>query len=400
MGLFLGLIQIGCPVTCFVNPFTDDYLTTDDSVRVNGVLLDYSLEGLNGVLPNYAMPCTLSYYRSDYQDYLSEGVGEESCDTTSNDVGIFDLDLGLSSPGLYRLSFLSPVGDIRTHLVTSRPDLEAQDDEWVYLDWNYEEGGGGVNDSLQDTIDSTLSLSDPSEVTSSLVGAELVKLEVERVLQSYFNYLRIYIWNLSREGETPGADVQVVQMETCGGEIDEETCCGAGDVGTAQCNNNYSAGNSSVDYKNDRAEESPVHIRVPVLSHRLKKLHTPGGYLSSEDRLEVRVGDIARNMAVTLAHELGHSFGLVKSNYLFGSYDYDYAPSYGEHHTPYEPPFVGSVRAFPGEVMSYRMWGNYVGQQVDDCNPVPRPERVDETLIERCPRRFNTFNWQYLDFIQ
>lgn len=392
----LLIFKTGCPTTCVVQPNLDDELTRADSFRMTGLLLDV-VEESSEPLPDTTMPCNYSYYGETHEDYLGGGVVDLGCDLRSGTAGIFSADFEMSLPGLYRFYFEPPLIDTRHHLVTSRPDLHSSSDQWIYLDWDYE--GDITGPHFEDFFLQTLDLSrfdDPEEMAA--VGVEMAKIEIERVIQEYFHGLRIYFWEPSRSGETPGADVQIVQIESCGGGTTEEDCA------------LYPAGSGTIDYLNDNLvdgfeddfpaytdSETPCHIYLSSIID-LVSIYSRNFFFSPEESLSTRATDIARRIAGTASHEIGHSLGLVDYR-LFSSYPTDFqirraGSRYGIGHTPMEPPFVAAVRYIPKEIMSNR--GGGFGGDLDDCSSRSRESRDLDEPIERCPSRWNLFNHQYL----
>lgn len=422
---------VGCPMTCFVNPSLVDTLTRQDSQRVNGLLLDFTTgDSSPPPLPNTAMPCDFVYYRENYADYESLGTTSEPCDTSSSTGGVFDETVEMPSPGLYRLLFETPtIYQTETRLITSRPDLTAAEDTYLYINWDYQDprwddDNQAVRESYIRLFSETLNWEGYNfleRTFMTLALGELGMIEIERVAEEYFDGLRIILWRPEMGGE-PGPMLREVAISSCGGEVDAEGCrvypwgVAAVDYLDDNCLDNLDPAildALSPEYLEENYNEdtgclfqgaSPAFVYVPSMVE-WALFTIPGverggiaGWLTTppDDSFETRVEDVGRYIGKVVVHEAGHQLGLVAGRPLFSNRGTGFYPS---EHTPDEPPFLGAVRYIPREILSYQ-WTGSTPSLFDDCDTVPR-NRTDlgaseEMVVERCPAPWNSFNHQYL----
>ncbi|MBI2083941.1 MAG: hypothetical protein HYT76_10325 [Deltaproteobacteria bacterium] len=456
------LLSQGCDIdrAWVFRPLQEDLLITTDSLTLTGLVGRWSDGALVDIYEDWGgLPCQSNFYRENYGDYIASGRISYPYETTTDDYGFFEFNLGFTgaSQGLYQFECFRPLlRPSRYRLTTYRTDLTAARRQYIFFNW---EGtyttywGDWVDSSLKNTLSSTTSIIgtfDPAiEYWVRLaITADMAKIETERNFLARYAWaydpfwpLRVEIWEAPSSIETiideyetatytdidvtynyyefPD-NVQVVQMVPCIlWEPTVEECATIFGIPEAEVTDDICSpinndiclaygrylGDCAFDWLNSDLSGGACNIYVPSMAAAIDAAFD-GGFLTLADGSDNRVQDMARILGNSAAHEIAHAAGLVSNEHLYGTCleGIEVLDGYGNpiclSHDPFEPDFVAAQRNIPRTIMNSTETPWAPGYFFERCSGSPGYTGYPPETAARCPNRFNDFNAQYLRYIQ
>lgn len=368
------------PFACVTQPYLQDYLTTGNSVVVNGLAVD--LDNLNDPQRLPLATEELSYQYTFLGENLGFDGSTQNGVTQTDSSGAFSIPLDLHQPGLYLLRFGNEIPSHPSYqLITSRPELAAKPEQKVYFDWHAgeqfldAESPHFAMKKLIQIVELTLAVEQRSLDRSEI--ATLFKIETERIFERNFAFHRVV------RVETPAEATEIINVYGCylpdseGGCLDEL----------------YGYGGY---FRNTGVIRIFLHPIQKFIFGQRNWAWGDYSYLDPQEAVEIRGSDVGRTIGNIASHEFGHFLGLVADN-LHGT---QRGTPGGAHHNPIEPEEIASRRQGYGWFMMDSGTFSQLNQYFEDDSGVPRARRTPPGQIVRRIKKFNELNTQFLNIVQ